>query len=352
VYKRRNGRNKDPRLNSKYNDGLIGWMKLPIRAQETLWEWRYDNNDNLVGLVQLPPPDFQLIEIPIEKLLLFRTKSRKGNPEGRSILRNAYRPWYFKRRIQEIEGIGVERDLAGLPVLTAPEGMNIWDDDDPDMAAIRVAADKVVQNIRRDSLEGLSMPSGWKLELLSTGGRRQFDTNAIIERYDTRIAMTVLADFVLMGHQAVGSFALSSDKTKLFSMAVGAYLDIICETFSNKAIPALIDLNGEHFQGITGYPTLEHGDIEDTDTAKLAAFIKDMTGVGVIIPDDAIEDYVREAGGLPERLEDSNSKRNTTPSRQQAQTTNTVNPGQQEAVDEDDDPAVVEEAKRRLGRNA
>jgi len=324
-------------------------MKLPIRAQETLWEWRYDNNDNLAGMVQLPPPDFQLIEIPIEKLLLFRTKSRKGNPEGRSILRNAYRPWYFKRRIQEIEGIGVERDLAGFPVLTAPEGMNIWDDDDPDMAAIRVAADKVVQNIRRDSLEGLSMPNGWKLELLSTGGRRQFDTNAIIERYDTRIAMTVLADFVLMGHQAVGSFALSSDKTKLFSMAVGAYLDIICEAFNNKAIPVLIDLNGEHFQGITGYPTLEHGDIEDTDTEKLASFIKDMTGVGVIIPDDAIEDYVREAGGLPERLEDNDNKRNITPSRQQTQTTNTVNPGQQE--DEDDDPAVVEEAKRRLGRD-
>jgi len=350
VYKRRSGKSRDPRLNSKYNDGLIGWMKLPIRAQETLWEWRYDNNDNLVGMVQLPPPDFQLIEIPIEKLLLFRTKSRKGNPEGRSILRNAYRPWYFKRRIQEIEGIGVERDLAGFPVLTAPEGMNIWDDDDPDMAAIRVAADKVVQNIRRDSLEGLSMPNGWKLELLSTGGRRQFDTNAIIERYDTRIAMTVLADFVLMGHQAVGSFALSSDKTKLFSMAVGAYLDIICEAFNNKAIPALIDLNGEHFQGITGYPTLEHGDIEDTDTEKLASFIKDMTGVGVIIPDDAIEDYVREAGGLPERLEDNDNKRNITPSRQQTQTTNTVNPGRQE--DEDDDPAVVEEAKRRLGRDA
>ena len=48
--------------------------------------------------------------------------------------------WYFKRRIQEIEGIGVERDLAGLPTLTAPEGMNIWDEDDPEMAAIRVAA--------------------------------------------------------------------------------------------------------------------------------------------------------------------------------------------------------------------
>lgn len=303
VYKRRAGRSRDPRLKSKYSDGLIGWQKLPIRAQETLWEWRYDDNDNLLGMVQLPPPKYELIEIPIERLLLFKTKSRKGNPEGRSILRNAYRSWYFKKRIQEIEGIGVERDLAGFPVLTAPPDMNIWDEDDPDMAAVRVQAEKIVQNIRRDSMEGMVKPDGWKLELLSTGGRRQFDTNAIVERYDTRIAMTVLADFVLLGHQQVGSFALSSDKTELFSMAVGAYLDVIAEAFNSKAIPALIDLNGDHFSSITSYPVLTHGDIEGADIQALGTFVKDMTGVGVLTPDDELEKYIREAAGLPKRLD-------------------------------------------------
>ena len=121
VYKRRMGNTKDSRTKSKYNDGLIGWRKLPIRSQESLYQWEYDNEDNLLGMTQMPPPDFGLFTIPIEKALLFRTKIRKNNPEGRSILRNAYRPWYFKRRIQEIEGIGIERDLAGLPVLYAPE---------------------------------------------------------------------------------------------------------------------------------------------------------------------------------------------------------------------------------------
>ena len=46
VYKRRAGKSKDPRLNSKYSDGPIGWRK-PDRAQETLWEWVYDDEDNL-----------------------------------------------------------------------------------------------------------------------------------------------------------------------------------------------------------------------------------------------------------------------------------------------------------------
>lgn len=305
VYKRRMGRTKDSRTSSKYDDGLIGWMKLPIRSQETLYQWEYDDQDNLIGMTQMPPPDFGLITIPMNKAMLFRTRSRKDNPEGRSILRTAYRSWYFKRRIQEIEGIGIERDLAGLPVITTPEGMDIWDKDDEDMNAIRAGLEAMVKNIRRDSTEGLVLPFGYTFELTSTGGSRQFDTNSIIARYDTKISQTVLADFIQLGHESVGSFALSSDKTNLFSMAICAFLDIICQTFNSQGIPALIDINGDHFAGVTDYPRLTHGDIEDVDLATVATFIKDMTSIGVIIPDESLEDYVRQLGKLPKRTTDT-----------------------------------------------
>lgn len=305
VYKRRMGRTKDNRTSSKYDDGLIGWMKLPIRSQETLYQWEYDDQDNLIGMTQMPPPDFGLITIPMSKAMLFRTRSRKDNPEGRSILRTAYRSWYFKRRIQEIEGIGIERDLAGLPVITTPEGMDIWDKDDEDMNAIRAGLEAMVKNIRRDSTEGLVLPFGYTFELTSTGGSRQFDTNSIIARYDTKISQTVLADFIQLGHESVGSFALSSDKTNLFSMAICAFLDIICQTFNSQGIPALIDINGDHFAGVTDYPRLTHGDIEDVDLATVATFIKDMTSIGVIIPDESLEDYVRQLGKLPKRTTDT-----------------------------------------------
>lgn len=305
VYKRRMGRTKDNRTSSKYDDGLIGWMKLPIRSQETLYQWEYDDQDNLIGMTQMPPPDFGLITIPMNKAMLFRTRSRKDNPEGRSILRTAYRSWYFKRRIQEIEGIGIERDLAGLPVITTPEGMDVWDKDDEDMNAIRAGLEAMVKNIRRDSTEGLVLPFGYTFELTSTGGSRQFDTNSIIARYDTKISQTVLADFIQLGHESVGSFALSSDKTNLFSMAICAFLDIICQTFNSQGIPALIDINGDHFAGVTDYPRLTHGDIEDVDLATMATFIKDMTSIGVIIPDESLEDYVRQLGKLPKRTTDT-----------------------------------------------
>lgn len=348
VYKRRMGKTRDQKTRSKYNDGLIGWRKLPIRAQETLYQWEYDEEDNLIAMTQLPPPNYGLITIPMDKAMLFRTKSRKGNPEGRSILRNAYRSWYFKRRIQEYEGIGIERDLAGLPVFTAPEDIAIWDEDDPDMVKLRTGMEAMVQKIRVDELAGIVKPHGFEFELLNSGGSKQFDTNAIIQRYDTGMAMTVLADFIFLGHQQVGSFALSSDKTELFSMAIGAYLDIICETFNSQGIPQLIDVNGSHFDGITDYPKLAHGDIENADIQKLAAYIKDMTGVGILVPDDGLEDYVREAAGLPERTSDT---RTIDDKRVKQQNQNEPPDLGLEEEEEELPEENIKSAKTRLGRD-
>lgn len=348
VYKRRMGKTRDQKTRSKYNDGLIGWRKLPIRAQETLYQWEYDDEDNLIAMTQLPPPNYGLITIPMDKAMLFRTKSRKGNPEGRSILRNAYRSWYFKRRIQEYEGIGIERDLAGLPVFTAPEDIAIWDEDDPDMVKLRTGMEAMVQKIRVDELAGIVKPYGFEFELLNSGGSKQFDTNAIIQRYDTGMAMTVLADFIFLGHQQVGSFALSSDKTELFSMAIGAYLDIICETFNSQGIPQLIDVNGSHFDGITDYPKLAHGDIENADIQKLASYIKDMTGVGILVPDDGLEDYVREAAGLPERTSDT---RTIDDKRVKQQNQNEPPDLGLEEEEEELPEETIKSAKTRLGRD-
>lgn len=320
CYKRRNGKNRNRELNSKYTDGLIGWSKLPIRSQDTLYRWEYDDQDNLIGMTQQPPPSYELLTIPITKAMLFRTESSKDNPEGRSILRNAYRSWYFKRRMQEIEAIGIERDLAGLPIIYVPDELQIFDEDDKEAQKIYAALVTMVKNIRRNEFEGLVLPSSYKAELLSSGGSRQFDTSAVITRYSTAIAQTVMADFIQLGHEAVGSFALSTDKTQMFGMAISSFLDIICETFNNQAIPALIDLNGSHFNGIEAYPMLTHGDVSDRNLTELSTFLKDMVSTGVIIPDEPLEDYVRESANLPERT-DLPDLREEDPIRQEARRT-------------------------------
>ena len=254
---------------------------------------------------QMPPPDFGVLTIPLEKALHFRTTSVKNNPEGRSILRTAYRSWYFKTRIQEIEGIGIERNLAGFPVLYAPDDLHLWDAEDKRAQEAMDWALDIVTGIKQDSKMGIVLPggeNGWKLELLTGNTSKAVDTNAVIERYDKRIATTVLADFVMLGQQSVGSFALASNKTKIFALAVGTYLDVICDVFNSQGIPRLMEFNRNAFAGITDYPRMVHGDIEDKDLSVLGEFLQRTSAAGILQPDEQIEDYVRREAGLPERL--------------------------------------------------
>jgi hypothetical protein len=336
VYKYRDGENADPSRRSKFTDGKIGWRKWPIRAQETLWEWVIDPDGGIRAMKQVAAPDFQTRTIPIEKALLFRTESNRGNPEGYSLLRNAYRPWRMKTRIENIEGIGVERDLAGLPVAWVPP--DYMDDNAPEAKkAVFEAMKTLATGIKRDEEEGVVMPTLYDehgnklfdLTLLSTGGQRQFDTNAIIGRYDQRILMSVMADFLMLGAEKVGSFALSSDKTNLFAVALGAWLDEIADVVNSHAIPRLLRLNG---MTPDDPPKLCHADIETPDLTELADYVQKLTGSGVLTPDATLEDYLRQAANLPELPEETANAYQPAPNVQDAA-------GQQPAGAGDQPPA-------------
>lgn len=296
VFKLRKGPNRDPRLNSKFSDGKVGLADLPLRAQDSLWKWVFDDFGQTQGLVQNPPPDYQLRFVPRSKALLFRTRVFKDNPEGRSILRNAYRPWYFKRNLENIEGIGIERDLAGLPVLQPPEGVDIWNSADPVMAAMLAQAKQVVSSIRRDEQEGVVLPSGWELSLLSTGGRRQFDTNAIITRYEQRIATSVLADLVLIGQASTGSYALAVTKKDMFSYTLEAYLDIVCSIINQELVPTLWRLNNF----TTEQPKLCHGSVESVDIDTLGNFLMRLSASEAPIDWETVLPYALSQAGLPQ----------------------------------------------------
>jgi hypothetical protein len=305
VYKIRGGRSEDPVRNSAFSDGKIGWRKWALRTQETLYKWVFDDAGGIQGMEQLDPVRGGTVTIPIEKALLFRTTVARGNPEGRSILRNAYRPWYFKKRIEEIEAVGIERDLVGIPIAKIPSEF-LQDDATDKMKAVLAAIKKTVTNLRRDSQEGIVFPREidedtkaemFTLELLTTGGRRQFDTTTIIERYDTRILMTVLADFVMVGHQRVGARAVADPKMAAFSTSLSAYLDEIAGVINNYAIPRLMQLNGVEDDSL--WPEFVHDDIKQVDLDSMAAYMTAYATMGGIL-DPALDAALRAVPGWPE----------------------------------------------------
>lgn len=299
VYKRRGGDAEDPSRRSKYSDGLIGWRKLAPRAQESLRGWVYDDEESVRGLEQLPAPSYRLVTIPIEKLLLFRTETIRDNPEGRSLLRGAYQPWFFARRIKVIEGVGIERDLAGLPVVRIPSSVIARG------GAVYEAYKDLGRNLRRDEQESVVLPSDrdasgnllYELELLSTGGARQFDTNEIVRRYQVEVATALLADFVLLGHNQVGSYALANSKNNVFTIALAGWMDSILEVFNRFAIPRLLVLNG---MSTATPPKLVRGDIVEPDLAGMGQYITALAGAFPevsLVP--GLLDHLLRAGGLP-----------------------------------------------------
>src|SRR3989304_10372586 len=109
--------------NSRYTDGRIGWEKFAYRPPDTLFKWEIDRSGEILGMWQQDirravAPVF----IPIEKSILFRTRRERNNPEGVSVLRNSYKPYYFKRELEKFEAIALERTGAGIPVIQLPLG--------------------------------------------------------------------------------------------------------------------------------------------------------------------------------------------------------------------------------------
>lgn len=277
-------------------DGSIGWEDWEIRGQDTLLRWERDDRKGplggrpsyeVVGMHQLDPYASEEAYIPLAKCLHLTTVKRKGNPEGKSILRNAYRAWYRKRHIEDVEGIGIERDLAGLPVMFAPPEL-FSRNANADQKAIFESLKKIVTNVRRDEQEGILMPMMYDAQgkqlydfkLLSTGGSRAFDTNKTVVRYDERIALTVLGDLFLLGHKVGGSYALAEVKQDAFIVCMDTWADVITTEVDRKAIAQLCRLNG--YVDPTIYPHLTHSPISEASLDEISTFLQKTALAGFV----------------------------------------------------------------------
>lgn len=343
VYKRRNGLwTNDGRTKSKFSDGLIGWRKIPIRAQETLLRWAFDESGDVQAMIQLAPPHYRTVALPIERSLLFRFKHHKGNPEGVSMLRNAYRPWFMKKRLEEFEAIGVERDLAGLPIVKVPAEMLRATKGSAQYTAVEQFK-KMVKTVRRNEQEGIVFPLAYdqdtkqplySFELLGGGSTRAFNTDVIIQRYETRILQTVLADFIMVGHQQAGSYNLHTDKTGIFRTSLNSIASIIADVLNRHAVPRLMAVNGWRLETL---PKIVPSDVDAPDIAVLSQFMSAMSAAGVTwFPDPTMENFVREAARLPKLTEEEEERRRQLQMRTEAtifaQTTSEYLTAQQQAT--------------------
>lgn len=313
VYKKRTG--KTGKYPSKFNDGLIGWAKLPPRAQPTLDKWFFDDQTREVtgvrqNLYRLNNDFLNLAKddgfrrLPRSKFMLFKYDENNGSPEGRSPLLNAYVPWKYKVQIEEYEAVGVSRDLVGMPKIGLPPDY-LDENADPEKKAFVEYCKRLINDMIANDRAGIIFPrfidpetkmDVFEFGLMSRQGAKAYDTAEIIERYSKQIMQAFMADVIAMGNSKYGSFSLADSKTSLLAMSVEVLLKQIQEVINRDLVPQTYTLNqwddAEQVQ-------ITFDDIETPDLEIIAKFIQQVVAVGAMEVDKASSDYLRKLIGLP-----------------------------------------------------
>lgn len=303
LYKIRSGANGEPRLNSKYSDGRYGWRDWSPRSQESREDWAFDETGRLLGMWQDAESKAGLCFIPVDRMLHFRFRGSKQNPEGFSFLRPAYVPFHYASNLREIEGISLERDGAGIPKMEIPiECM------DPNASTAqkqtKTDAESLVKKIRMDALAGLVVPSetdtdgspsGYKFTLVSASGKNIGAYHTTIVRHEQKMLMTLLSQFLAFGISQEGSHALGDSMTSQLGYAIAAINRAIDEEITRSAFYRLMALEGYPPEA---WPYYHSADVEKQKLETVGAFVSQMIGTGAMEMDRAINDWARQQIGL------------------------------------------------------
>ena len=318
VYRRRTTSN-----GSKYNDGIIGWRKLPIRNQESIEKFIFSADGNKIQGVkqnlsaisdaynQYSGRTVKEVVLPRSKVMLFRAGKHKGDPFGKSLLRDAYLAWRFLTVIEEIEANGVAKDLAGLPVLKLP-AQYLAADASPQQQAIRSYYENVMRNMQMNQQSAMILPQTFdpdtkqpmfSLELLSLNGGKAMDTTKIKEYYKNLILTSLFADILTMGQGSSGSFALGQIKNSLSGNAADSMLRRLCDVINEELIRQTYDLNGWDTSRM-GY--MDYENLQTDDLESLSKAVQRYASTSMLEVDRAVLNKVRESIGvdaLPNELE-------------------------------------------------
>lgn len=316
VYKTRKGYHSKLLHKSKHNDNKIGWAKLPIRSQDTISKWVYDAKVRSIEYVEQDLSTVQAftgnsrelpqsILIPYSKILHFKFDSDRGNPEGNTPLKACRVPWKYKTTIAEFEAIGVSRDMNGMPMISLPpEYMS--PDASEDKKVVYSYMQDVIRNMHMNEQAGLVFPRFidpaskqdiFDFRLVSVEGSKQFDTDKIINRYETKILMAYLADVLKMGQESTGSFALSDNKTNLMAVGIKSILTQLLEVINRDLITQTAIMNG--WDVSKPLPQITYEDLDERDLDKLGAYVQRTVEAGVMEVDQVLSDELRKIARLP-----------------------------------------------------
>jgi hypothetical protein len=274
----------------KKDDGKVYLRSLLPIGQETIQDWgdEPDELGNFREVRQRDPTLGGIYTAPYEKMLHFTFRGRKKNPEGRSLLRAIYRPWYFKKNLEVIEAIGAERDVGNVPVLTLPEGEYITESDMGDI-------EEKLKTFRVDEAAYMVLPPNTKLEAYG-GGNKVYNIRNIIRDYQNLIRQRFFAGFISQGAEQIGTQALAREMTTFFGMVIRSIQTRMMEVWKRQLVPYIFEYNNF---SIDTMPVLHWQRSGKENIQVLAQAVGTLVGARVLTNTPDLEDHIRGIMSFP-----------------------------------------------------
>lgn len=262
---------------------MIGLRKLAARKPDTIQSWKLKNGKT--GISQYTVNG--LFEIPIEKCIVFINDREGENWEGISLLRYAYKHWFIKDKLYLIDAMAFERQGLGIPFGKMPVGATDADKD---------KMDEVLENMRANEKGFARYPTDWEVGFMDMKAGTARNPKQMVDHHDRQIPKSVLAQFIELGANGGGSYALQKDQGAIFIMALEAIAKTVRDTTQKYLVEKLVDYNYD----VEDYPKLGYDAIGQKDLNVFTTALQRVIQTEVIKPDDTIEKYTRDMMDLPE----------------------------------------------------
>lgn len=314
---------------SKFDDGLVGLKRLPLRPQSTITGWDFDDDmRELLGMYQknvstyisnssdlsklkitqlsksISSMNTEDIFIARDRFLHIKADGVAGNPEGKSPLSVCYNTWKKLEILLDTEEIACYKNLNGIAVAKIPAIYMSNDATEEQKMVAKIHRDGVTK-LGRGEQSGIVLPSDrddngapyfdFKLESASSSNITAI-SSVIKTRYE-QIYQALFADIMII---STGTSGAVKNKADMLNLLVESRLNEVCEQINSDLIPDLFRRNG---WDDTKTPKVQLGKLSDIDMAVYAKALQQLKATNLVPITPENLNFISSVFDLPFRFD-------------------------------------------------
>ena len=231
----------------------------------------------------------ETIRLGRDRLLYYSPRVIGDMWRGESLLRPAYKPWFAKTQTFYADLIGTNRSLVPVPVGKYVEGSHTL--------SLR-RFEQLLKAMGSHAQSYLMLPDDFmSVEWLERAGGIP-DMDWKFKFYNREISRTLFGHILNLSESSSANRGLSGDLYQILFNFLARLANRIRDALQRDVVDRLVELNwGAEAQA----PRLMWEDLDTTKVMRIADALRAVGADGFLQPDEAIDSYLRQSFGFPER---------------------------------------------------